>query len=145
MTDAALKIADEIEIRLIPQAELAAHRDALVQLFSPVDKHDIRGMTAAEFVQWAIDGRIELFMADGGKLAWGLTMLTDGHSPIAEIIGVVGAGFRKHLGAIWPQMEAVCRARGAARVVLNGRPGWRRIMDKHGFAVRELAMVKELD
>ena len=131
-------------VRLIPQDKVAGSRDELVRLFSACDMYDIRGFTADELVQWAEDGQVMLFLADGGKRAWALGLMDTAHGRIAELMGVVGEGFIECLAEYWAVVEHVCRQANIDRVILNGRPGWQRVMDKQGFVLREVAMVKEL-
>lgn len=90
---------------------------------------------------------------------WQLFLVLDGHYIIASIVCNVMDGHKKtlELGLCWGKgvddwsdevseaLDQIGRELGCTQLALDGRPGWRKIMNKHGYKLNSVRYTRQLN
>lgn len=132
------------DLRVLLPERIPEARDTLERLFNTALAHDPYGMTGTEICEWAEQGQVLVFLADSGQIVMAMGLVETPRGKIAELLALVGKNFRKRIAELWPDIETVCREQDCIRVLMHGRPGWRKLMATHGFGVVRTTLAKEL-
>lgn len=133
------------EVRVISPEAIAENRALLTAVFESALEHDPTAMDGAQVCQWAEDGNVLVFVADGGQIIMTMGIMDTRIGRIAEMLTLTGKDFLKKADELWPTIEQACREQGCVRVLMHGRPGWRKILKGQGFEVARTTMAKELN
>lgn len=61
------------------------------------------------------------------------------------VSGVIAAGDKQEIASsLIPQAEAWGKANGCSFGMIESRPGWARVMKKHGYEMHQMTLVKEI-
>jgi hypothetical protein len=102
--------------------------------------------------RWAVDevfdyltsGEFQLFVVsdEGRIIACLVCSILEGHKKTLEIGMCWGTDANNWSGAVTNAFDQIAQDMGCDQLALDGRPGWRNIMRKHGYKVNSVRYVR---
>ena len=99
-------------------------------------------LSRQQFIRALSTGELEVWTLPAGAYAligWG----TCEHGETCNILTVTGESEAAHESGLLT-IEAIARKRGARVVISVGRPGWKSLVERHGYTVQRKILMKKV-
>ncbi len=112
-----------------------------------LENYTLGRWTAPEVLQNLLEGEWQLFVIteDERIIACLVCSIMDGHKKTLEIGLCWGTSADAWSGEVSQAFDQLAREMDCEQLALDGRPGWRKIMRKHGFELNSVRYTRQVD